>query len=137
MGLFSEEDRFITAEDYELWIRIAKNNLRIKFINENLGTFRLHSFSESSNFKKNANAIESIIYHYSNEPIDIKKCLMKLWLNTGKQHHLNGCYKEAFKYYIKSLSYSRTFILQIMYITALILPHSILKALYKKIISKV
>ena len=42
VGGFSTNPKFITAEDYELWLRIAKANYRFCFIPETLGEYRIH-----------------------------------------------------------------------------------------------
>ena len=39
---FREEPRFITAEDYDLWLRLARDGARIGFVHEILGEYRIH-----------------------------------------------------------------------------------------------
>ena len=132
VGYFDERSELITAEDYELWIRFAKENLKINFINNILGTFKVHQASESNNRERNSRAIEYIINHHVKNDIDNRKCKSSLWLNNGKQYHLNGEYSKAFKYYYKSLIDSRTFYSQIIFIISLLIPLSILRMIYYK-----
>ena len=54
---FSEDIEYVTAEDYDLWLKLAKNNYKIKFIKNIMGTFRIHQYSESSDVDKNIKAI--------------------------------------------------------------------------------
>ena len=66
VGGFSENSEFITAEDYELWIKLAKVTERFCFIHEILGEFRRHDQSASSAVQRHLNAEISVIeHHYS------------------------------------------------------------------------
>lgn len=132
VGLFNEDIELITAEDYELWIRIARGNLKIKFIEKNLGVFKVHDASESSDIERNSNAIEYIINKYSKYGINDRKCKSSLWLNTGKQYHLVGEYLKALKYYVKSSIGGRTLLSQILHIIALLIPLSIIQMLHHR-----
>jgi glycosyltransferase involved in cell wall biosynthesis len=42
VGDFRTEDKFITAEDYDLWLRIAKANFQFRFLPDLLGEYRVH-----------------------------------------------------------------------------------------------
>lgn len=49
---FSEDPQLAGVEDYDCWLRLAKNNCRMKFIHEPLGYFRDHDESFSSKIEK-------------------------------------------------------------------------------------
>ena len=46
-GGFREEARFVTAEDYDLWLRLARDGARIGFVEEILGEYRIHGTNAS------------------------------------------------------------------------------------------
>jgi len=58
---FSPKACFITAEDYDLWLRIAKEGGRYYFIAQMLGEYRLHAMSASKNILRHQAAILAVI----------------------------------------------------------------------------
>ena len=65
MGGFSTAPEFVTAEDYELWLRLARENFRFSFVAEVLGAFRIHSASASSSIQRNSDAEQAVVAHHS------------------------------------------------------------------------
>ena len=61
---FSENPSFITAEDYELWMRISLATTNFVFIHEILGEFRRHGKSASSSVDKHLAAEIAVINHH-------------------------------------------------------------------------
>ena len=104
---FSENREMITAEDYDLWIKLAKNNTDIFFTNEPLGYYQIHDASESSNISRNTNAIISVIKsHLRDQRNLLNIALANCWKNAGKQFYLNCLNYESYKSYLKSLKYN-------------------------------
>lgn len=71
LGGFSENPEFVTAEDYELWLRISKASHRFCFIPDMLGEYRIHGDNASKAVFRNTNAILAVIGHHfaqENEP---------------------------------------------------------------------
>lgn len=69
VGGFSEAPAFITAEDYDLWLRIARETERLCFIDEMLGEYRLHGGNASRAITRNMQAELAVIEsHFSQEP---------------------------------------------------------------------
>lgn len=65
---FSERPDFVTAEDYDLWLRIAKLTQRIEFIPQVLGEFRRHGGNASNAVLRNMSAELSVIGdHFSHQ----------------------------------------------------------------------
>lgn len=65
---FSERTDFVTAEDYDLWLRIAKSTQRIEFIPKVLGEFRRHGGNASNAVLRNMSAELSVISdHFSRQ----------------------------------------------------------------------
>lgn len=61
LGGFSENPAFVTAEDYEMWLRIARATDQICFIDDLLGQYRMHGSNASSAIVRNAEAITAVI----------------------------------------------------------------------------
>jgi glycosyltransferase involved in cell wall biosynthesis len=66
-GVFSEDPTIVTAEDYELWLRLAKRGIRWGFIPEVLGEYTVHGKNASGNVRKQMLAEERIVASYYNE----------------------------------------------------------------------
>ncbi len=64
MGGFSTRPEFVTAEDYELWLRLAREAFRFSFIPEVLGVFRIHGASASSSIQRNGDAEQAVVAHH-------------------------------------------------------------------------
>ena len=61
MGGFSEDPEFVTAEDWELWLRVARANYRFFFISDMLGEFRIHGTNASGAGVKHMNAVLAVL----------------------------------------------------------------------------
>ena len=61
---FSEDEKFITAEDYHLWLKLAKHNVRFGFLDQILGKCRIHEGNNSGFPIKNMMAVKSVFTDY-------------------------------------------------------------------------
>jgi len=61
VNYFDEDINLITAEDYDLWLRISKKNYKIGFIDKVLGEFVIHENSNSGDIFKNTIATIRVI----------------------------------------------------------------------------
>ena len=59
--IFDESEDIITVEDYDLWLRIAKNNYKFYFINVPLGEYLVHNNNLSQNILKHLNRTEFLL----------------------------------------------------------------------------
>lgn len=89
---FNETIEYHGVEDFDLWLRLAKQNrYKYKFIDEVLGYYRLHDEGISKNFKKHGQKERKLIkdhffeYKISNSPymviIKYKKLFRSLLIN--------------------------------------------------------
>jgi glycosyltransferase involved in cell wall biosynthesis len=63
---FSEDPRFVTVEDYDLWLRLARNGARIGFVREILGEYRIHGANASKALLRHLDAEIAVIEsHFS------------------------------------------------------------------------
>jgi glycosyltransferase involved in cell wall biosynthesis len=68
LGGFAETPDFVTAEDYDLWLRIARVTRHLCFIPEMLGEFRIHGGNASKAILRNLGAELAVIEsHFSRE----------------------------------------------------------------------
>lgn len=61
---FSEQPQFVTAEDYELWIRLAQHNSVAVFIDRVLGEFTRSTSSASADIERNVAAEIAVCDHH-------------------------------------------------------------------------
>jgi GT2 family glycosyltransferase len=67
VGGFSERADFVTAEDYDLWLRLSRVGCKISLIDEVLGIFRIHSTSASSSVARNSAAEMAVVSSHLND----------------------------------------------------------------------
>ena len=59
-GGFSEDEKIVTVEDYHLWLKLARNGIKVDFINLILGGYRFHS-ANTGTIIKQANAEKYVL----------------------------------------------------------------------------
>ena len=63
-GYFSVQPEFVTAEDYELWLKLAYNGARIGFVDEVLGEYLIHEGNQSRAAMRNMQAVMAVFEHH-------------------------------------------------------------------------
>lgn len=64
VGGFSVQPEFVTAEDYELWLKLARDGAKIGFVDEVLGEYLLHEGNQSRAALRNMQAVMSVFEHH-------------------------------------------------------------------------
>lgn len=64
VGGFSLAPEFITAEDYEFWLRLARAGARIGFVSDILGEYLIHEGNQSGAVLRNMEAVRAVIRHH-------------------------------------------------------------------------
>ncbi len=64
VGCFSVRPEFVTAEDYELWLRLAKDGAKIGFVTEILGEYLIHDGNQSRAALRNSQAVMAVFQSY-------------------------------------------------------------------------
>ncbi|TGK24531.1 glycosyltransferase [Leptospira yasudae] len=88
---FNEKPEFVTVEDYDLWLRLAKANAGFLFIPEVLGEYTIHGSNQSASLERHLNNLENLIrYHIfeiqefdSNKEALWNKFLVRLKFDKG------------------------------------------------------
>jgi teichuronic acid biosynthesis glycosyltransferase TuaG len=63
-GGFSVQPEFVTAEDYELWLKLARDGARIGFVDEVLGEYLIHEGNHSRTALRNMQAVMAVFDHH-------------------------------------------------------------------------
>jgi glycosyltransferase involved in cell wall biosynthesis len=63
-GCFSVQPEFVTAEDYELWLKLARDGAKIGFIDEVLGEYLIHEGNQSRTALRNMQAVMAVFEHH-------------------------------------------------------------------------
>lgn len=102
-------------EDYDLWLRLARQSAHFHLVRKSLGLFRIHQDSTSSKFKVHSDAVMKMVekhFAWMENSSQYDKKLLKRKLNNKRAEAdfgygrflLKGKAKRlAFSYFIKSL----------------------------------
>lgn len=66
VGCFSTDVALITAEDYDLWLKLMASGARVQMIHEVLGAYRIHAASASSSLAKHLRAVRRVVLNHHN-----------------------------------------------------------------------
>jgi hypothetical protein len=108
LGGFSTDPRFVTAEDYELWLRLAQNHAEFVFLNEVLGVFRIHSLSASSSVERNSSAEMAVVAHHLASapfasPAIKRRRLARSEYGAARAFHRSHDYGRALQWFWRSI----------------------------------
>jgi GT2 family glycosyltransferase len=116
-NLFSEEKSINTAEDYDLWMRLARNGCKFIFPRKALGTYLIHSANNSGAVSRHFTAILSVTQNHFDLLLQEKTGLARislflrrqlriatLFYGAGRHAQSQGLKKESMMYFLKSLS---------------------------------
>lgn len=110
-GVFSEDVSIVTTEDYDLWLRLAKNNIHWIIIPEILGEYTMHSKNASNNIKRQMMAEDVVTMKYfiernSSSVYDrliIRKSRMMIAFRAGRRVQQSGNLIESIPYVMRGL----------------------------------
>ena len=67
VGGFSEDPALVTAEDYDLWLRLARFGIRTAFIDQPLSQYTLHGASASASIRRHMDANLKVLERHFTE----------------------------------------------------------------------
>lgn len=94
---FSEDPKFISAEDYDFWLRTAQNGASFRFLNSVEGEYTIHSSNTSSSIDKHICAIESVLKTHVFELQKFEENKSKLWRRVRSRIYLTRFLKKIYK----------------------------------------
>ena len=104
---FNENKNFITVEDYDFFMTLAKTNARFKFLNEVLGEHSFHLKSYSANYNFHQKALLALLKYHVFNVQQFSENKTKLWNKLQVSLHFKDLI-YLFKYkkeYLKSFIY--------------------------------
>ncbi|MBT6007814.1 MAG: glycosyltransferase [Rhodobacterales bacterium] len=118
VGCFSEDPRLVTSEDYHLWLKLAKENIKVYCIREILGQYRIHSGNQSGSVLRHMNASLSVINEFFPKQdvsqniftrIRIRRCYCRIYYGAGRAMQHKGQFFRAFPLLFRAIAYSPFF----------------------------
>ena len=116
VGGFSENPEFVTAEDYEMWLKISQLTNKFVFIDEILGNFTRHGASASSSVVKHLHAEISVVHHHAKQlpnsfstNIRLRHRKAKAYYSAGRSSARSGQSRSALKYFATAIKTSPLF----------------------------
>jgi len=83
VGCFSEDPAIVTSEDYHFWIKLTRSNIKMRFIREILGQYRVHSGNQSSSVQRHLNSVLRVVEEFSP---DIVSCDMRALMRIKRRY---------------------------------------------------
>ena len=115
---FDERPEFVTAEDYDLWLRLARQGARYVFIPDILGVFRRHEASASAAVERNAAAELAVVNaHVAELPASLvtrvrhRHRRARVAYSAARSHQVTGHRSRALRRYVECL-YTSPFVLR-------------------------
>jgi glycosyltransferase involved in cell wall biosynthesis len=110
VGLFTEDAEIVGAEDYHLWLKLAKNGTKMKFIEGVYGQYRVHKGNESKNIERLLNANLKIMAEFKavkntvfREKLNERVRYAIIYYGAARGFQLNKQYKKSINYLFKSI----------------------------------
>lgn len=111
VGGFDEDKNIVTAEDYDLWLKLAKKGVHFHFINDMLGEYRLHGDNASKAVLRHMQAGLAVVdKHYDDmrgtvicARFKIRRRRALFFYSAARQFQQNRKITEAIRYYWKSV----------------------------------
>ena len=91
---FSESQDFVTAEDYDFWMQLARHKAEFFFIESIEGEYNIHSNNASSHLDRHASAIKHVISNHVFELQKFETNKKKLWRKIKSRIYLTDGVKR-------------------------------------------
>lgn len=98
---FGASPEFVTVEDYDLWLHLARTGARFHFVHEVLGEYVIHAFNISSGLERHWQNSELLLRHHVFEVQRFDPSPQRLWrkiearLALARIRHLAGTRRFA------------------------------------------
>lgn len=109
VGIFRVETEFVTAEDYELWLRIAASGARIGFVPDVLGEYLIHQNNQSRAGLRNMHAAMAVFQAHAAKaqnkfPLSrLRRREAIIYYSGGRSLQDSGLHAEAWSYFWKAV----------------------------------
>ena len=107
---FSEHPQMVTAEDYELWLKLAKAGCRIALVDEILGEYRIHGGNQSKAVMRNLQAELAVLEkHFGEIPrrgfiswLRRQRRFALAYYGAGRGMQAEGSHVDALRWFARS-----------------------------------
>jgi len=113
VGSFSEDPAIVTAEDYHLWIKLAKAGASMRFIKEILGEYRIHAGNQSSAVLRHLDSVLCVVKEFL--PVDsssglklrirLRRPFAIAYYGAARGMQKNGQFAKAWPLFVRALVY--------------------------------
>jgi glycosyltransferase involved in cell wall biosynthesis len=118
VGCFSEDATFVTSEDYHLWIKFARAGIRMRFIKEILGQYRIHSGNQSNSVLQHLNSVLSVVDDFFQEKksrnfkirMRVRKRFGLAYYAAGRAMQHKGQFTQSLRLLFRAIGYSPFFV---------------------------
>jgi len=112
--LFNEAEKFVTVEDYDLWLNLARVNAHFKFVKEVQGEYIIHGNNCSANLTKHWANCESMLHEHvffiqefnSKKPKFWKVVSSRLVIEQARQYFTRKQFFKVFKLLSKAIIFN-------------------------------
>ena len=111
VGFFDESRNIITAEDYDLWLRVARAGARIGFLNEVLGEYRIHGGNQSHGALRNMHAVMEVFQKHCGALVNSASFLRKrrreaiIFYSAARSLQDSKQFNQAWEYFIRAINH--------------------------------
>jgi glycosyltransferase involved in cell wall biosynthesis len=113
VGLFNEDKKYVTAEDYDLWLRIAQKNYKMTSVKDIMGGHLEHTNNNSSAVDRHHLAIVEVLnLHFKDLPnsfwISVKKHQRwaNLYYGSGRNATKQKQFIKACRFFLSGLKHN-------------------------------
>jgi GT2 family glycosyltransferase len=114
VGCFSEDPSIVTSEDYHLWIKLARAGIRMRFINEILGQYRIHSGNQSGSVLRHLNSVLCVVDEFFpekklrnfKERMRVRRCYGIANYGAGRAMQRNDQFAKSWPLLFRAIAYS-------------------------------
>lgn len=111
-GRFSEDAAFITAEDYDLWLKLAGAGAKIGFVTDILGEYLIHEGNQSRVALRNMEAVMAVVQHHiagqaggsGASAVRIRRRLALVYYSGARGLQDSGQFSAAWPYFLKAVA---------------------------------
>lgn len=113
VGCFSENPAVVTSEDYHLWIKLAQTGIKMHFIKEVLGQYRVHSGNQSGSVLRHLNSVLCVVDEFFPTD-DLRSFKMRIrvrrrcgiaYYGAGRAMQRNGQFAQSWFLLFRALAY--------------------------------
>lgn len=113
VGMFSEDPEIVTAEDYHLWIKLAKADARMRFLREVLGEYRTHPGNQSAAVLRHLVAGLRVVQEFLppshsrgfTTRMRIRRRLAVAYYGAGRGMQINRQFAKAWPLFFRAATY--------------------------------